>query len=276
MRLLVPAALLALPLAIIGTASAQSSFPGWNVRYDVPAGWRIAQAVGRVHTLASNTDAGVMFIAPGPYGSPAEAVEDLSKFYQSLGLTAMPVEQPTTSTIGGLPATLITYSSQDQYGRVVQARFITLMTPHGTGVNLLAMTTPQQFDALRATLERMAATVRVAAPVVDQQAMAALAGKWVYYSGPSNSTIIRGGSSYSHEETVVFDGRGAFQYQTESSVNVTVPSGGAGSATAGGDQGTYAVIGSTIIMTSQKGRAAFDYVLQGHQLMAAGKTYLRQ
>jgi hypothetical protein len=48
---------------------------------------------------------------------------------------------------------------------------------------MLAMTTPDQMPKLRATQERLAASVKALPPTVNQQAVAALAGTWVLYAG---------------------------------------------------------------------------------------------
>jgi hypothetical protein len=165
-------------------------------------------------------------------------------------------------------------------GQSVQGRFICLFTPHGTGLNMLAMTTPQQMGGLRATLERLAAGVRATAPAVNQQAVAALAGQWILYSGAySPSAGSMGGSSRSYEETVVFDGRGSYQWQSTGQVSVTADlnMGGAAGASQDSDQGTYTVIGNTLVLKGTKGQFAVDFEIQGgNRLVAAGKTYLRQ
>lgn len=135
-----------------GTGGGPSS--GWNISYELPPQWQVAQRIGRLEMLASNTAAGAIFVAPGLYRSFEEATADLSGFYQSMNLQAYPVEQPTQTTIAGLQAMTATYSSQDQSGRTVQGRFIALLTPHGTGFNMLAMTTPEQMSGLRSVLDR--------------------------------------------------------------------------------------------------------------------------
>jgi hypothetical protein len=260
-----------------GTSGGTSS--GWNISYQLPQQWQVAQRMGRLEMLASNTAAGAIFVAPGLYGSFEEATADLSVFYQSMNLQAYPVEQPTKTTIAGLQAMTATYSSQDQMGRTVQGRFITLLTPHGTGFNMLAMTTPEQMAGLRGVLEKVAASVKAGPPQVNQQAMAALAGTWILYAGNyDGGTRVGGTTSHSHEETVVFDGRGSFQYQSTSTVMVMTPgyTGGADGASQSGDAGNYTVIGNTLVFKSPKGQLAVDFQLQGGQLVAGGKTYQRQ
>jgi hypothetical protein len=116
----------------------QSRFAGWNVEYTLPQGWTVSQRVGRLQTLASNTEAGAIFLAPGMYRNANEAIADLSQFYQLLNLQGYPVDSPQSTSIAGLQAIVATYVSTDQAGRSVQGRFISLLTPHGTGLNALA------------------------------------------------------------------------------------------------------------------------------------------
>jgi hypothetical protein len=256
----------------------QSRFAGWNVEYTLPQGWAVAQRVGRLQTLASNTEAGPIFLAPGMYRNANEAIAALSQFYQLLNLQGYPVEPPQSTTIAGLQAIAATYVSTDQTGRTVQGRFISLLTPHGTGLNMLAMTTADHMPKLRATLERLAASVKAEPPAVNQQVVAALAGTWVLYAGAyGGGSSVTGSSSHSHEESVIFDGRGNYRWQSSSSVSVTTPgySGGAGRATSDADQGTYTVIDSTLVMKGTKGQFTIDFQIQGNKLVAGGKTYLR-
>lgn len=255
-----------------------SRFAGWNIEYSPPQGWTVTQSTGRLQTLASNTEAGAIFIAPGMYQNANEAVADLSQFYQLLNLQAYPVEPPANTTIAGFQAVVATYVSADQAGRAVQGRFISLLTSYGTGLNMLAMTTPDQMGRLRVTLERLAANVKAAAPTINQQAIAALAGTWVLYAGGyGGGSSVTGSTSHSHEESVVFDGRGNYRWQSSSSVSVTTPgySGGAGRATSDGDQGTYTVVGNTLVAKGTKGQITVDFQIQGNRLLAGGKTYLR-
>src|SRR5262245_13240145 len=259
--------------------SQEGSSSGWNISYKVPPQWQVTQRTGRLEMVASNSAAGAIFVAPGLYRSFDEAVADLSAFYQSMNLQAYPVEQPTQTTIAGMQAMTATYASQDQTGRTVQGRFIALLTPHGTGFNMLAMTTPEQMPGLKNVLDQVAASVKAGPPTVNQQAVAALAGTWILYAGNYEGGTRAGGTtSHSHEETVVFDGRGNFQYQSTSTVMVVTPgyTGGGDGASQSSDAGTYTIIGTTLVFKSSKGQMAVDYQLQGGQLVAGGKTYLRQ
>lgn len=261
-------------------AASGSDLAGWNVSYALPSGWRVGQTIGRLQMIVSNTDAGMIFLAPGMYASPQEAMADLSVFYQQMQMQAYPVEAPAMGTIAGLRSVSAMYASTDQMGRAVQGRYVALLTPHGTGVSLIAMTTPDKMPALRATIDKLAATVKAGPPSVNQQAVAALAGQWMLYNGQSTpGTSVSSGSSNSHEETVVFDGRGGYRWSSNTQVMVSASGsygGTAGSATSDGDQGTYTVIGNTLVFKGTKGQLAVDFQLGNGQLVAAGKRYIRQ
>jgi hypothetical protein len=100
----------------------------------------------------------------------------------------------------------------------------------------------------------------------------------MFYSGRADgSTMATGGSSRSYEEFVEFDGQGRFAWQSSASVNVTTPgyTGSAGSAQASNDEGTYAVIGTTLVVRGRQGQATFELQILGDRVIADGRTYLR-
>jgi len=88
----------------------KSRFLGWNIEYTLPQGWTVAQRTGRLQTLASTTEPGAIFLAPGMYQNANEAIADLSQFYQLLNLQGYPVESPQSTTIAGLQAVVATCS----------------------------------------------------------------------------------------------------------------------------------------------------------------------
>ena len=259
-------------------ATGSGRLPGWNISYTTPPGWQVSQDLGRIQMLASTTEAGAIFVAPGLYSNFDEVTVDVTAFYQALGHVAYPVEQPSPTTISGLQAMTATLASQDQMGQTVHSRVVSLLTPHGTGLVLVGMTTPQQMPQLQAKVHAMASSVQAQAPQVNQQAIAALRGRWMFYEGKASGvTAPSGGASRSHEEYVTFDGSGNFQWQSSSSVSVTTPGAGgmAGGANANSDQGTYTVIGNTLVMKGRQGQQAFQLQILADRIIADGKTYLR-
>ena len=92
-------------------------------------------------------------------------------------------------------------------------------------------------------------------------------------------TTSSGGASRSYKETLVFDGQGSYRWSSAAQVAVTTPGVSAGSAsgaTTDGDQGSYTVIGNTLVLEGTKGQLAVDIQLGNRQLLAAGKRYARQ
>ncbi len=82
-RLLV--SLAAVFLASTATQAQEAQFPGWNIEYTMPPGWHPGQDLGRVKTLASNSEAGGIFLAPGLYSNFNEMIGDITRFYQTMG-----------------------------------------------------------------------------------------------------------------------------------------------------------------------------------------------
>jgi len=124
----------ATPNATSGTA-----LTDWNISYRIPANWRVGRTIGRLQMIVSNTDAGMIFLAPGMYATPQDAIADLSTFYQQMQMQAYPVEQPAMGTIAGLRSITAMYASADQMGRMVQGRYIALLTALALGDTAAAL-----------------------------------------------------------------------------------------------------------------------------------------
>jgi hypothetical protein len=265
---------------ILGAQVAGSSaFEAWNIGYAVPSGWQLAQQQGRVHGLTPATPGAAVYVAPGLYRSFDEVAAELPKAFQALGIVGMPTGQPTSSTVKGMPAMSATYGAQAQNGMVLQVRVTAVLTPQGSGMVVMGLAPPAGAEQMAAAVEQVAQSIVVrGAPVPDPRAMAALRGKWIFYSGKATGvTTLSGGSSRSYEETVEFDGTGRFAWQSSATVSVTAPgegaSGSGGNATA--DQGSYTVIGSTLVVRGRQGFASYEIQILGDRIIADGRTYLR-
>jgi hypothetical protein len=262
-------------------AGAPARFDAWGVSYTVPAGWQVAQQAGRVHTLLTPAGAQgpVIYVGPGMHQSFNDAGADLNKGFNALGLTGVPTGQPTSTTIGGMQAMTAQYVAQSQMGMQLQAHVVSVLTPHGTGFLVLGLAPAYQPGDVRAAVDRLAASLQVAGPPrPDPQAVAALRGRWMYYAGrASGVTSATGGSSTSYEEFVEFDGVGRFTYQSSASVSVTTPglTGSAGRADASNDEGTYTVIGTTLVVRGRQGQASFELQILADRVVADGRTYIR-
>lgn len=257
------------------------AFESWNVGYALPAGWQISQQVGRVHVLAQvdGAQGASISVAPGMYQNFNEAAVDLNKGFMALGLTGTPMGQPAAGTIGGMQAMTADYVGQMQTGLQLQARVAAVLTPHGTGLVVLGVATPQLMSQVRTVVDELAQSIRVTGlPQPNAQAVGALRGRWMYYAGRADgSTSVTGAASRSHEEFVEFDGQGRFVYQSSSSVNVITPgyTGSAGGAQASNDDGSYTVIGSTLVLRGRQGQMSFELQILADRVIADGRTYLR-
>jgi len=264
------------------TTVAQTAAPrleGWNATYALPAGWRITQQQGRVHALAPATNDLLVYVVAGPYQTFDEVALELPKAFQLLGVTGMPASQPVASTVRQMRAMTADYMGQDRSGMPIQSRVIAVLSSQGSGVVVLGFARAGGATALAPALDAVVQGLEVTGPpVVNQQAVAALRGKWMAYSGRADGgSSVLGSTARSAEETVEFDGRGRFAYASSASVSVSTPGMGgmAGGASAANDQGTYTVIGTTLVVRGQRGMSALELQIQGDRIVADGKTYLR-
>jgi hypothetical protein len=251
----------------------------WKVSYELPAGWQVAQRTERFHGLTTSAQGAVVYVAAGMYQSFNDIAGDLNKAFQALGLTGYPVGQPTSSTIRGMQAMTAEYAGQNQAGMPLRARVTAMLTPHGTGVVVTGIAATQLMAQVGTAVDQVARSVEAAGPPQpNPRAVAALQGRWMLYSGRAEgATSATGGASRSYEETVQFDGQGRFAWQSSASVSVTTPgmTGNAGGAQASSDEGTYTVIGSTLVVRGRQGLAAYEVQILADRIVADGKTYLR-
>jgi hypothetical protein len=171
----------------------------------------------------------------------------------------------------------IDYIAQNQMGLPLQARVVAVLTPQGTGLVVLGVA--QSMAQVGPVVDQVAQSLEVAgAPQPNQAIVASLRGRWMYYAGKAEgTTMASGGSSATHEEFVEFDGVGRYTYQSSSAVNVTTPgyTGSAGRAESSNDDGTYTVIGNTLVVRGRQGQASYDLQILGDRIIADGKTYVR-
>lgn len=280
-RTLLALALLAAPVAV---SSAQAPrFDAWKVSYAIPDGWRLTAQQGRVHSLGTGNNDAVLYVAPGPYLSFEEVATELPKAFTALGLQGMPNGQPLSGMHGGMRSMSLTYVGRDATGTPLEVKVIAVLTTHGTGVVALGIARMGMMARLAPAMDQAMNGVGASgAPVPDAQAIAALRGKWMYFSGGSSGgSRITGSAIRSYEERVEFDGAGRYAWSSSASVSVTTAETGvgggssAGGANAGSDQGTYTIIGSTLVLQGRAGRTIVDVQILADRIIADGKTYFR-
>ncbi|MEZ4416121.1 MAG: hypothetical protein R3E10_10200 [Gemmatimonadota bacterium] len=280
----ITAAALAAPSPATGQGIGEmQTIQGWNVRYPIPEGWSLVRAEGRVRVFQNPAGTATLFAAPGVSATPAEIQNDLIALGSALGLQGQPTTDLHPTSVSGRSAIVGEYDLfSPSTGQRALGRSVTVLSEHGTSLGMVLLAQSDQFASLKAELDHLVGAVRIEAPTTNQAAVAALAGRWTYYSGSSSPSIANSGSyARSYEETVSFDGRGSFEFTSSSYVGASSSRSSEGSystasSLGGGDaRGTYTVIGNAIVVTSEQGRAVYDYTLQGGGLIAGGKTYIR-
>ncbi|HSG81463.1 MAG TPA: hypothetical protein VLC48_04375 [Gemmatimonadota bacterium] len=269
-------------LAAAGEVTAQTErlFPGWNIGYTLPATWYVRQTPGRMHVLASNSEPGALFVAPGLYTSVEDVNADLDAFAQLAGLVGREVEGPVDTTIAGLRAVVASYAGVGRSNQTVQARMAALFTPYGTGFVVFGMASTEQFWFIKQKLHELAASVRARPPAIDAPAVEAIQGTWAnYLAGRPPQEEPTGDWTRGISELFQFDASGGFSWKS-SAVLAAEARGAAHDPALLRDQreeGTYTVIvGGTLVLKSPRGQRVLAMTLEGDRLLISGRTYFRR
>lgn len=275
--------LLGLVLAGGSTAavSAQSAveFSGWNIGYRLPAGWFLRQTVGRVHVLGSEGEEGAIFLAPGLYENVGDVLAGMKAFSRLARINARPTQGPRDTTLAGLPAVLVSYSGESEFGRLVSTQLAAVFTPHGTGMLVLGVAAPVAFQQMKSTVETLAATVTARPPELDPQAARDLVGLWLRFrdgqppSHDREQDLLR-----SIEDTFEFREGGTFVWK--SSIYLAAEARGRADDpnTTGGesDRGDYRVIGELLVLKGQQTQRVYEFSQSAGRLALDGATYYRR
>jgi len=262
-----------------GTVQSSGAFPGWNVGYELPAGWVVRQTTGRVHVLGSQNQAGAIFVAPGLYESVDDVLADMGAFQRLARISGRPIEGPTDTALAGLPAVIATFSGQNEYGRPVSTRLAGVFTPHGTGVVVVGVAAPTAFPELRTTVESLAGTVTGGPPQLNPEAAQRIVGLWLrYLDGQPPGPDPQQDQERSIEDTIEFEEGGRFVWK--SSIYLAAEARGRAddpTTTAGeSDRGVYRVVGETLVLRGQAGQRIYPLAQSDGRLSLDGATYYRR
>ena len=270
---------------IFGQGASRQSFGDWQISYQIPEGWQLAQQFGRAHMLMAGQDnTALIFVAPSKYENAGDVSRELTTFFSSLGVNGYPTENPTETTFQGKKAISAAFAGTNQLGQSLKARFLSIFTGQGTNFNIMVLGTANHFPQLGNLVDKIGATVSGKAPVINRQLMANLAGTWVYYSGSSQSSIgSMGGYSQSYEEFLTLDGQGNYRWNSNGHVAATSSTSSDGSYSSASDisgnqdAGRYEIVGSTLIIYSPRGGTQLhDFTLKGGAIVTGNRTYIRQ
>lgn len=262
-------------------APAQSAveFPGWNVGYRLPVGWFLRQTVGDVHVLSSESEEGAIFLAPGLYQSVGDVLAGMGTFSRLARITARPTQGPRDTTLAGLPAVLVSYSGESEFGRPVSTRLAGVFSPHGTGLLVLGVAAPTAFQRMKRTVVSLAATVTAQPPELNPEAARSLVGRWVRYRDGQPPSIDREqDEARSIEDTFEFHEGGTFIWK--SSIYLAAEARGRAddpNITGGeSDRGGYWVIGDLLVLKGQVGQRVYELSKSADRLALDGATYYRR
>ena len=256
---------------------------GWNISYTVPEEWPHNRTEGRLKMFMHTKTRSALFVAPAIKQTPQGVANDINNLAKVLNLQVQPAEGLKETTMAGKKVIegSFDFINNNTYEKL-QGYTITVFGQYETSFGMLVLATPENIEMSRKLLEGMVPDIKLGKPIENQNAVAALAGTWVYYSGNSSRSIAGSGSwSHSYQETVYFDGAGNYTWRSSSHVAANSHRRGNSETSAsniGGNNsaGTYTVIDNTLIVNNQHGSFAYDIQLHGGKLVSGGRTFLRE
>lgn len=233
--------------ALWAQETGDKSFPSLGISFTIPDGW-VGQETGSGYLMGSHTDPGLLMVLPHQTQSLAQLRQEAEQ-----GL----VDNEGTALV--LDGSVSTYGStglQARYqgmlgGQQAKAYVISLLNEGGTGVTVIAASTPDEFsDMHMAVVEQLSKTVqftKVAAPEADGEWSELLKNARLtymnsYYSSGASYGGYSTGGGYSDKEVIDLCAQGYFLHSSTSSMSFDT-GGGFGSSHDGSQgAGNWSVI----------------------------------
>ena len=193
---------------------------GWNISYKVPDDWPLYRTEGRLKAFMHQGTQSLLFTAPAINQTQKGIANDITNLANVLNLQVQPSQGLNETTMHGKK---VIEGSFDIINNTtfenLKGYSITVFGQYETSLGILVLAKPENIEMSRKVLKDMLPSIKIEKPVANNQAVAALAGTWIYYSGASSPSIARSGSwSHSYEETVYFDGAGNYEWRSSSHV----------------------------------------------------------
>lgn len=256
---------------------------GWNISYTVPGDWPLYRTEGRLKAFMHQGTQSILFVAPGIDQTLQGIANDINNLANVLNLKVQPSQGLNETKMNGKKAIEGSFDIiNNTTFENLKGYSITVFGQYETSLGILVLAKPENIEMSRSVLKDMLPTIKFGKPVENRQAVAALAGTWIYYSGASSPSIARSGSwSHSYEETVYFDGVGNYKWRSSSHVAASGNTRGnyqSSASNIGGNnsEGTYRVIENTLIVKNNHGSFTYDIQLAGGKLISGGRTFLRE
>jgi hypothetical protein len=239
----------------------------WGLRARSPAGWKARQQ-GEVALLGHDAIAGLIIMRPHQEKNAAAVRAQMQK-----GLAEEGIQISPATAIKAAGKGLVAEYTGTAQGQAIRARIIGLSSPHGGGVWVFALTTPQQFgrgltdaaDALARSVSWIKSAAASAGPLVQH-----FAGKWgtIGKNSTRRMTLAPDGRFYSSSESYY---QGRFK---NSQGDWTGSWGAGGQSSAAGRWRAQGDKRSGVLVITLNNGSVERYRYQVH--VEKGKTYWRE
>lgn len=279
------ALLFALPLPALAQTTGEVDLKYLGIRFAIPEGW-VGQEVDGGYLLGSHTKPGLVLLTLHELKSVEALRSNAAQGIYEQGIMLQPagaVQPVGQHGVGGEFAGTIN-------GEQVKAYIIGLVNPHGSGVSIMAATTPAQYSAEHSKLalavaDSMQFSKPETGPIVEQWKQALGNRRLTYMdsyysSGPSYDGYSTGGG-YSSKTVIDLCAAGHFQHSSRSSVSVDTGGAFGSSAGSGGGAGRWEVAGgpqgtAVLVLSFHDGnRQEYTLDYQDDKTLLNGKRWFR-
>ena len=228
--------LLLLPAAVMSQSSTTIDAKSYGYSFKSPAGWIHQDLQNGSHFFGSNTVAGFVLVFPHTY-EDKEAVRSYTQMngIEEDGMVLAPSGQIENFSTNGLIGTFTGWAQ----GSAIKAMVITLFSPHGGGVSIMTMTSPDKFDASYPALAKSVAnSVTLVRPVESP-----LAQQWRQGLSNKKLTYLNTTSNSTEKKILILYENGRFVYGDQSSYSSSDYGSDFSSASQGDDAGQWKILG---------------------------------
>ncbi len=181
-----------------------------GVSLAVPSGWKAQKQAAGGYILASDVHKGLILITGHAYNSVQQMEQDSGEGIQDPqnNTSLMFTGQSVAVGSNGMGCEM----SGSVQGTPAKAYTVGLVSPHGGGIIIIALTSAEAFTAqYRQWAEEMAASTRFTEPKLDTALMQWFAGKYWRYTSSSSYTSV-----YATESSMTFCANGLYHDSYES------------------------------------------------------------
>lgn len=244
--------------------SSKVSLPFAGVEFTIPKGW-VGQETDAGYILGSHTEAGAIFLTTHQMTSVESLKQEAMNGFQEDGGTQLMIEG-SPETLG--QASIACVYSGTLQGQPVKAYAVGLVNPHGNGVTILSVTTPELFsERHRQLAQEIAGGMRFfkaeKAPIVDEWKQALTNARLTYMESYNTQ-----GGGYSDKIVIDLCATGAFRHSKR--YQMGIDTGGAYASDHNASQGS----GSWTVSQDGAGNPILELTFNDGQVQAYTLQYV--